>query len=91
MQSIRYTITFTGAVQGVGFRATAIAVANGYEVGGWVRNQPDGTVLCVAEGEPAELDRFMSALKQAMQGYVREANITQSPATGEFRGFGMRR
>ena len=28
-------------------------------VAGWVRNEPDGSVRCVAEGEAAELDRFV--------------------------------
>ena len=89
--STRYTITFTGQVQGVGFRYTAVNVASGYGVTGWVRNELDGSVQCVAEGEPAELDRFVEAVKQAMLGYVRDVSITQSPATGEFTGFGVRK
>ncbi len=91
MGTVRYTITFTGRVQGVGFRYTTINVASGYRVTGWVRNERDGSVLCVAEGEPDELDRFVNAVKQAMQGYVSDVNITQSQATGEFRGFVVRK
>ena len=86
----RYTITFTGRVQGVGFRATTISVAEGFNVTGWVRNQRDGSVLCIAEGERAELDRFVNAVKSAMEGCVDETNIQESPATGEFDGFGVR-
>jgi acylphosphatase len=88
---IRYTITFTGQVQGVGFRYTTVNVASGYKVSGWVRNEPDGSVQCVAEGEPAELNRFVNAVKQAMQGHLRDVNIAQSPATGEFTGLAVRR
>jgi len=89
--SIRYTITFTGHVQGVGFRYAAVNVAAGHDVTGWVRNEPDGSVRCVAEGRREELDRFVAAVKQAMQGNIREASIESGEATGEFEGFVVRR
>ena len=87
---VRYTITFIGQVQGVGFRYTTVNVASGYRVTGWVRNEHDGSVVCVAEGEQAELDRFVSAVKEAMQRYVRDVRIGTKPATGEFSGFAVR-
>ncbi|HVP72146.1 MAG TPA: acylphosphatase [Phycisphaerales bacterium] len=86
----RYTITFTGRVQGVGFRATTQSVAEAFDVTGWVRNERDGSVLCIAEGERAELDRFVDAVKRAMEGRVHDTHIQESPATGEFDGFGVR-
>jgi acylphosphatase len=86
----RHTITFTGRVQGVGFRATTVSVAQRFNVSGWVRNERDGGVLCVVEGEADELDRFTKAIQQAMHGCVRETHIQESPATGEFSGFGVR-
>jgi acylphosphatase len=89
--SIRYTITFTGRVQGVGFRYTTVNVAAGYNVTGWVRNEPDGSVRCVVEGAREELDRFVAAVKQAMRGNVRDASIETGIATGEFHGFVVRR
>jgi acylphosphatase len=89
--SLRYTITFTGQVQGVGFRYNTVNVASGYRITGWVRNEHDGSVLCLAEGEQAELDRFVNAVKEAMQGYLRDVRIVTEPATGEFSGFAVRR
>ena len=86
----RYTITFTGRVQGVGFRATTQSVAEAFDVTGWVRNERDGSVLCIAEGERAELDRFVDAVKRAMEGRVHDTRIQESAATGEFDGFGVR-
>ena len=83
----RYDIIFTGRVQGVGFRAATVNVAQGFAIVGWVRNELDGSVRCVAEGDAAELDRFVAAVKGAMEGYVRDARISRSPGTGEFRGF----
>jgi acylphosphatase len=87
---VRYTINFSGRVQGVGFRATTRDVADGFAVTGWVRNEPDGSVLCVAEGEQAELDRFVHAIKQMMSTFIRDARITTTPATGEFVGYNIR-
>ena len=46
-------IVVAGAVQGVAFRWQASAEAERLGVMGWVRNEPDGTVRCRAEG-PAE-------------------------------------
>ena len=44
-----------GRVQGVGYRWSAQNKAQELELAGWVRNQPDGTVLLEAEGEEAAL------------------------------------
>lgn len=46
-------IVVAGTVQGVAFRWHASAEAERWGVRGWVRNEPDGTVRCRAEG-PAE-------------------------------------
>lgn len=87
MSRVRYEITFTGRVQGVGFRATTVGVAQGFNISGWVRNEPDGSVRCVAECEVDELNRFVSAIKQAMSGYIRDVRVSQASATGEFADF----
>ena len=78
--SMRYSITFTGRVQGVFFRATAQQVAQGFAVSGWVHNESDGTVKCVAEGEEAELDRFVTAVRDARRPNVQDVRIDRSAA-----------
>ena len=83
----RYEIIFIGRVQGVFFRATAQEIARRFNIAGWVRNEPDGSVQCVAEGEPDELDRFISALHQAKHPHVKDTKITKLEAHGEFSGF----
>ena len=87
---LRYTIIFRGRVQGVGFRFTAQRVAERHAVSGWVRNEPDGTVRCVAEGEPAELDRFVAAVQKAMAANLDATDIAKEPAAGEPAGFSIR-
>ncbi|MGH7662574.1 MAG: acylphosphatase [Vulcanimicrobiaceae bacterium] len=51
-----------GRVQGVGFRYTVMKIAARFEVAGTVRNLPSGAVEIDAEGDDAELSRFISAV-----------------------------
>jgi acylphosphatase len=83
-------VRFTGQVQGVGFRFTAIRAAACYDVTGWVRNVPDGTVECTVEGEPAEIDAFLEDLSGRMRGYIRSRTQQTAPATGAFRSFDVK-
>lgn len=90
MSAARFDITFTGRVQGVGFRATAQHISRNHDVTGWVRNEPDGNVRCVAEGEEDELNRFVEAIQHAMSGLITETKISRGAATGEFSSFGVK-
>ena len=90
MPSARYDIIFTGLVQGVFFRATAQEIARRFTITGCVRNEPDGSVRCVVEGEPDELDRFISAIQKAKHPDIKNTKITKLEATDEFSGFTIR-
>jgi acylphosphatase len=46
----RVRITVRGRVQGVGYRASTVYEASRLRLTGWVRNQPDGSVLLEAQG-----------------------------------------
>jgi acylphosphatase len=81
---VRYTVHFTGRVQGVGFRWTTTRVARDHNAAGAVQNLPDGRVKLVVEGEPADLDALVAAVQDAMSGYIRDTKIDKTPATGEF-------
>lgn len=48
---IRKKVFVYGAVQGVGFRYRAEHAANMLGVTGWVRNEPDGSVLLGGAGD----------------------------------------
>jgi len=87
---IRRKVLFSGDVQGVGFRYTTRSVAGGYDVTGYVRNLPDGRVEVVAEGSPEQVGSFLQAVEKAMSGYIRDRRDEESPARGEFAGFGVR-
>ncbi len=86
----RRTVQFRGRVQGVGFRFTVRTVARRHRVAGYVRNEPDCSVLLVVEGEPGELDGFLAEIADAMSGNIAETNVQKSAATSEFDGFSIR-
>ena len=88
--SIRWTVVFSGHVQGVGFRYTTRSTARSFDVTGYVRNMPDGRVELVAEGAEDELERLVQAVRDEMGGYIRDQQVTSSPANGEFADFGVR-
>jgi acylphosphatase len=86
----RREVLYSGRVQGVGFRATARRIAQGYAVTGFVRNLPDRRVELVVEGDAAELDRFLADIAQTMVDYIRDARMTSAVATGQFSTFEVR-
>lgn len=49
-----------GRVQGVGFRYSALREAGRLGLGGWVRNESDGSVSAYCEGFEKDVDAFVS-------------------------------
>ena len=88
--AVRVRITYTGNVQGVGFRYRTSKVATLHTVTGYVYNLPDGRVELVAEGEPADVDRFTAAVAERMRGHIDAADRQTLPPTGEFADFSVR-
>ena len=88
MNAQRITVRYEGRVQGVGFRFTAIRLAQGFDVSGRVANEFDGSVTLVAEGEEDQLAGLLGAIRSSHPGrYITGEQVTRSPATGEFEGF----
>jgi acylphosphatase len=87
----RRRIQFTGRVQGVGFRATTRSVAGGFEVTGWVRNEPDGSVVAEVQGEAGEIERFLASLRAEMGRNIRSEFILGCTPERAETGFEVRR
>ncbi len=85
----RRIIQFSGRVQGVGFRMTAVQLSEGLELTGAVRDLDDGGVELVAEGESAEIDKIITRLREHFGAFIR--NIAQrSCAPAGLPGRGIR-
>ncbi len=57
-----------GWVQGVGFRYFVLDRATALGLVGWVANEPDGSVRCVAEGPRTDLETLLAALTEGPLG-----------------------
>ncbi len=80
-----------GRVHGVGFRDFTQRRAAELGVTGWVRNQPDGTVEAVAEGDKETLERFIAYLwRGPSSARVVRVESDWHAATGRFSGFSIR-
>ncbi len=64
------TILLEGEVQGVSFRFNARNIALENNIAGYIINQPDESVFIVAEGEPEDLDKFISWCKKGPEQAV---------------------
>ncbi len=84
------SITFRGRVQGVGFRITAMRVAESHGVTGWVRNEPDGSVRCDVCGDRPKIERLLEAIEAAMPGCVHDRQVAWITQPAAFDGFEIR-
>jgi acylphosphatase len=57
-------VTYSGRVQGVGFRYTVHSIAKQYPITGYVKNLPIGTVELVAQGQSDLIDEFLVAVAE---------------------------
>ncbi len=89
--TIRIRLIFTGRVQGVGFRYTARAIANNYPITGWVRNQPDGSVLLEVQGASESVHAFREDLAQKMRSNILGCEEESISTVMDESGFAIRR
>ncbi|MDB6170462.1 MAG: acylphosphatase [Verrucomicrobia bacterium] len=84
------TVFFSGRVQGVGFRYSALQVAKEFEVAGFVQNLTDGRVQLEVEGADDEVKGFVNAVEERLHGYVRKTERTADRRAPQFSGFTIR-
>ena len=80
---VRKHIFFTGRVQGVGFRYTAVRLARPLGLTGWVKNLWDGRVEMEVQGEPEAIERLLSNLRNQRYIVIREVEIQTIPVVEE--------
>ena len=90
MNAAAFDAVVRGRVQHVGFRYYACAEAERLGVRGWIRNNAGGDVEVSAEGEPENLEKFLSWLRKGPpHGRVDSVNIVRRAPHGTYRGFAV--
>jgi acylphosphatase len=86
----RLEATVKGRVHGVGFRYFVVTRANHLGLTGFVANNQDGSLHCVAEGPRADLEHLLELLREgpasAIVEYVSEDWL---PYTGHWGTFSI--
>ena len=83
----RWRVRFSGQVQHVGFRYTALYLARKLYLTGWVKNLSDGTVLLEAQGGTAQLRKLLIQLKSQQHLRITKYAIDLIPLQPYERSF----
>jgi len=80
-------ISFSGHVQGVGFRFTAHRIALNYDLTGFVRNTDDGKVELLVQGNPQNISDCLRDLCDTFGNYIKNTEIEEIPVNPKYTGF----
>lgn len=82
-----YRINVSGKVQNVGFRYYTARMAQEFNIDGFVRNEPDGSVYIEAEGEIEAMEAFIHWCRRGPQwARVDQYDIQEQPLMN-YKGF----
>jgi acylphosphatase len=79
-------LLITGAVQGVGYRATFAQVAVRLGLRGWVRNRQDGSVEACVQGSTEAIDAIVDWAKRGPPA-ARVDDVIAAPTQDEAEDF----
>jgi acylphosphatase len=88
MDIVAKHIVLSGRVQGVGFRFTALNIANRYRLTGHVRNLSNGAVEILLQGPSETIDNCIRDLQDSFAGCIRQTDVdvvTLDPKLTDFR------
>jgi len=87
----RLEASVRGRVHGVGFRYYVVSRAERLGLTGWVSNEQDGSLRCVAEGPRKDLELLLESLKEGpVSALVEDVLEDWLPYTGRWGTFGIR-
>lgn len=87
--NVRLIARYRGRVQGVGFRATVLFHADGLQVNGFVRNEPDGGVLIDADGPKSQLNELLDRIQSRPAGSIDDRDVTWTDSLGRTSGLSI--
>ena len=82
-------VIFDGRVQGVGFRYTTKDLARGFDVCGWVKNLPEGSVELQVMGEEDEVESFIKEIAEesSVAHHIKSLTAEKIPLLEGVSGF----
>lgn len=86
----RIQYTFTGYVQGVGFRYRAYHAAHSLGLTGWVRNEFDGSVTMEVQGEEHGISAMLEMIEKSRYIEIDQLHSTELPLKPDERSFEIR-
>jgi acylphosphatase len=86
-------VIFEGRVQGVGFRYTVKDLSRGFEVCGWVKNLPDGSVELQVMGACDEVESFIKEIAEesSVTHHIKKVTVSKIPLLENCVGFRIER
>jgi len=91
MAKSRVKIIVKGIVQGVNFRYYTQRQASKYNLTGWVKNLPDGSVAAVFEGEEDDVNAMLQWCRRGPSAaHVTELIEQPEEYRGEFSAFSVK-
>lgn len=84
---IRKRITFTGHVQGVGFRWRAEKAAVLFRCTGWCRNEWDGSVTMEIQGREEDIDQVILRIEEGRYVRIENMRVRDIPVVENDRSF----
>ena len=79
----RYQITFSGTVQGVGFRYEAWLIAEKLGLTGFAKNLPNGDVLMEVQGPKNKIMHLIHCMESIRRIYIEKKVIDELPLKEE--------
>lgn len=83
-------VTYTGHVQGVGFRYSVRTIARRYPVAGYVKNLSDRSVELVVQGSRSAIDSLLADVAEQFRGNIRQCDRRSEDTAETYGGFDIR-
>lgn len=86
----RVRVVISGDVHNVGFRSWVKHKAEKFDLRGWVKNNTDGTVEAVFEGDEHKIAEVLEDCKRGPPGsYVENVEVLEEKFCNEFEEFSI--
>lgn len=82
-------ITYSGRVQGVGFRFTAQRIAARCGISGYVRNLPNGGVELFAQGDGDDVKEMMMDISETFGTQIRDTKVIEAQCNPNYDNFSI--